>query len=114
MALSKQDSKLVKDIARKYGKVIDLEKSPGVLIEILRNFGTVFEGGVEGAGGVGSGGTGTGGTGTGGVGGGVSTIAVGITPPTPSGAGDVVLADVLKAVLKLQRAFQTLSNKLSR
>jgi hypothetical protein len=104
MALTKKQAQVVKDIAKKYGKVIDLEKSPGVLIEILQNFGRVLDNGVDG---------------TGGVGGGVSTIAVGIdvgvTPPPPpseSGAGQVQLADVLKAVLKLQRDLQALARKL--
>jgi hypothetical protein len=107
MALTKKQAKLVKDIAKKYGRVIDLERSPGVLIEILHSYGHVLDNGVDG---------------TGGVGGGVSTIAVGIdvgitpTPPAPpeqGGTSQVQLADVMKAVLKLQRDVQAIARKLA-
>ena len=98
MALTKKEAKLVKDIARNYGTVIDLEKTPGVLIEILHGYGHILDNGVEG---------------TGGVGGGVSTIAVGITPPEPGGPGEVQLADLMKAILKVQRDVQSIARKLA-
>jgi hypothetical protein len=77
---------IVEKISQRYGKVIDLERSPMVMIEVLRNFGHVLDD---------DGGGGSGG------GGGVSTIAVGITPPT---SGEQVgLVDVMKVLLSLQR-----------
>jgi hypothetical protein len=54
-------------LAKQSGGVIDLDRSPFVMLEILRNFGHALDDDDNGGGG--------------GVGGGVSTIAVGITPP---------------------------------
>ena len=93
MALSKKESQLVKDISKKYGTVIDLQRSPGVLIEILHNYGRVLDNGVGGTGGVNT----------------VSTIAVGITPPD---TGVVQLADLMRAILKVQRAVQAIAKKV--
>ena len=90
MVLSKKESEIVADISKRYGKVLDLNKSPAVLIEILRNFGHVLDpSGSGGAGGVSP-----------------STIAGSGPPPTPPPTSDegeaVRIADVMKAVLKLQ------------
>jgi hypothetical protein len=103
MALPKQQSALVNDIAKKYGSTIDLKKSPAVLIEILRNYGRVLDDPDPGGG-------------TGGVS--PSSIAVAgppppPPPPPPSEAGDVRLADVMRAVLNLQRDISTISKSLS-
>ena len=102
MALTKKQASLVAEITKKYGQKLDLKASPGVLIEILRNYGRALDD-----------------NGGGGGGGGVSpsTIAVGITPPPPpppsSDPGDVRLADVMKALLNLQRDVQTIRDTVS-
>jgi hypothetical protein len=44
--------RIVKEIEKKFGKVIDLERSPFVLVEIIRQFGHQFEEGGGGEGGV--------------------------------------------------------------
>jgi hypothetical protein len=77
---------MVEEIAARYGRVIDLDKTPMVMIEILRAFGRRLD--PDGGGG-------------GGVGGGVSTIAVGITPS--EGDESVGIADLVQVVLRLQR-----------
>jgi hypothetical protein len=95
VALNKKQASIVAEITKKYGQTIDLKKSPGVLIEILRNYGATIR--EDGEGGVSP-----------------STIAVGITPPpppppAPSGdPGDVRLADVMKALLNVQRDIQAI------
>lgn len=113
MATQKKDARIVKEIAKKYGNVIDLNESPMVLLEILRNYGGLFIApsedptpGVGGTGGTGTGGTGTGGTGT------VSSIAV-AGPPS----SQIQLSDVLQAVLHLQgdvKAANKILNRLAK
>ena len=76
---------VVDQIGERFGRVIDLDKSPFVIIEILREFGGVVRS--------------EGGGGGGGVSPGVSTIA----GSPPSAEDQVELADVMKAVLRLQR-----------
>jgi hypothetical protein len=98
MALAKKEATIVKDIATKYGNVLDLKKEPSVLIEILRNYGRVLDD--------------NGGGGTGGVS--PSSIAGSGPPPTPPPSvkdGEVVvqLADVMKAILKLHGDVKTIS-----
>ncbi|MDQ3982405.1 MAG: hypothetical protein M3271_06960 [Actinomycetota bacterium] len=86
---------IVDQIGKRFGRVIDLDKSPFVMIEILREFGHVLDD--DGGGG-------------GGGGGGVSTIAVGITPPTSE--EPVELADVMKAVLRVQRDLSDIKTRI--
>ena len=50
MNLSEKELKIVEEIKTKYGRIIDLEDSPAVIIEILRNYEIVF--GTDGTGGV--------------------------------------------------------------
>jgi hypothetical protein len=99
MATKTQNARLVKEIAKKYGKMIDLERSPSVIVEILREFGHLFSPGgdvaMEGGMGPGTG---------------VSSIA-GSGPPQ---AGEVESAVVLRAVLALQKDVKSLSRKLDR
>lgn len=105
MALSKKEQKVVEEIAKRYGNVIDLKKSPAVLIEILRNFGHILENG-----------------GTGGVS--PSSIAGSgpppppPPPPPPSEGGEAVqIGDIMKAILRLQRDVNAISqviNKLAK
>jgi len=39
----KQHEKIVRDVVKKYGYIIDLKKSPFLIIEILRRFGPIFD-----------------------------------------------------------------------
>ena len=137
MATQKRVTSLVAEIKKKYGKVIDLDKSPLVLVEIFHQYGEALKGvggGVDGGTGGGTGGVspGTstvavginsgrsrfgedddGGTGTGGVSPGTSTVAVGITPPE-SIFGHLELEEILKAVLKLQKEVSTMGAQIER
>ncbi len=104
MALPKRQLDVVNEIAKKYGNSIDLKKSPGVLIEILRNYGRVLDPDPNG--------------GTGGVA--PTSIAVAGPPPAPpptvkpdEGGSDVLLADVMRAVLNVQRDINTINKTLS-
>ena len=63
MKLTEKELKIVKEIQDKYGRLIDLTETPGVLVEILKGYGGLFD---------------DGGGGTGGVDPGVSSITVGV------------------------------------
>ena len=39
----KQQEKAIKEIIQKYGETIDLKKSPYLIAEIIRNYGSLFE-----------------------------------------------------------------------
>lgn len=126
MLTKPESTRIIKEIQKKYGNVIDLEKSPFILIEILRNYGKLFDD--NGGGGVSPGtstvavgvspGTGGGGgvsPGTGGGGGvspGTSTVAVGITPPSSSER--VEIEEILKVVLNLQKEIKVIGKQLAR
>lgn len=136
MATQKRVTNLVAEIRKKYRKVIDLEKSPLVLVEIVHQYGEALKGvggGVAGGDAGGTGGVSPGtstvavgvnsgrsrfgedgdGGGTGGVSPGTSTVAVGITPPE-SGFGHLELEEILKAVLKLQKEVSSMVVKIER
>ncbi len=130
MALGKKEADIVQQVVRQFGPVIDLQEAPGVLIEIILQFGHILDNGDDGVGvspstiavgvsagtgtgGTGTGGTGSGGTGTGGTGGGVSTIAVGVTPPTSEGS-EVELVDLMRAILRLQGDVNAMSRTLAK
>src|SRR5206468_11668705 len=89
---------IVHQISRQYGRVIDLEQSPFVMIEILRQFGHALDDDDNGGGG------------GGGVGGGVSTIAVGITPPEVG--EDIQLIDMMRVLLGIQRDLTQLHSRV--
>jgi hypothetical protein len=104
MALPKRQSALVNEIAKKYGSVIDLKKSPAVLVEILRNYGRVLDPDPGG--------------GTGGVS--PTSIAVAGPPPAPpptvkpdEASSDVMLSDVMRAVLNVQRDINSINKTLA-
>jgi hypothetical protein len=81
---------IVAEIARRYGNVIDLEKQPFVMIEILRHFGREFENG----------------------GGGAPQAP---PPSTIAGSGpgeDVELGDLMKVVLNIQREVREIKAQL--
>jgi hypothetical protein len=89
---------IVDQIAKQYGGVIDLDRSPFVMVEILPNFGHALDDDDNGGGG------------GGGVGGGVSTIAVGITPP--ESGEDIQLIDVMRGLLGVQRDLAQLQGRV--
>jgi hypothetical protein len=103
MANIQRHTRIIEEIQKRYGAVIDLRKSPGVLIEILRNYGRILAED-----------NGDGGTGTGGTGGGTSTVAVGITPPEQGPDDQVSNAVLLQAILKLQRDVKALSRGVAK
>lgn len=96
-----QKKRLMDEIIKRYGKVIDLEKTPDVLVEILRQHGGIFQtDGGGGAGGVGS----------------VSTVAGGMG--SGSGVnkreGDEIaqINEVMRAVLDLRREVRGLTKQV--
>jgi hypothetical protein len=103
MALPKKQAAVVAEIAKKYGSTIDLKKSPALLVEIVRNYASVLDPDPNG--------------GRGGVS--PSSIAVAGPPPPPPppppspGEGDVRLADVMRAVLNLQRDISQINRSLA-
>jgi hypothetical protein len=88
---NKTDLQLIGEIAKKYGVIINLEETPGVLAEILRVYGcrVTSEALPKGSGGVQSG-----------------TIA-GITGisggSVAAGEGDATLSEVMRGLLQVQR-----------
>jgi hypothetical protein len=128
------DLQIVAEIKRKFGAIIDLDKSPFVILEVIRNFrnfdndngvggGEGMGGGVDSIGiddGVDDGTVSTiavgiddgvgGGVGGGGVGPGtVSTIAVGITPPSEL----ISNADLMREILKMGRTLKQILDRLN-
>jgi hypothetical protein len=83
--------RVVAEIKKQFGAKIDLDRSPFVMIEIIRNFRHLLD--------------------ENGGGGGVSTIAVGITPP----AGEEIEVDnatLLREILNLHRTMKEIQKKL--
>ena len=76
----KQQQALVKRISKKYGRVIDIEANPEVMIDILRSFGRIFD-------------DPDGGSKPGGVG----------PPPCIVEEGKLGLDDLMRAILKINR-----------
>ena len=91
------DDEIVKDIISRFGQVIDLRKTPHVIIEILRTHGKGFADVPDG---------------------GVSVAGVG-TPPGPSGAintlGNVVdNVQIMKEILKLSKQVSQLTERIEK
>jgi hypothetical protein len=85
------EAALVKKIVRRHGTVIDLEKQPEVIIEIIRRFGPELDddGGLPG----------------------------GVPPSPPPGptsfqAGDPTIREVMKEVLKISRQVTKITKQL--
>ena len=98
---TKREKDLIGKISKQYGNVIDLKKSPGVLIEIFREFGPSIL-------------TVLGDKGTG-----AEPSAPPPTPPPPSsiaiagpGSGTVGLEDVMRVILDLRQQVVRLSEKV--
>ena len=86
-----RDETIVKQIIRRYGKVIDLEKQPELIIDIIRQFGPQLDddGGLPG----------------------------GVPPSPPPGPtsfqpGDPTIREVLKEVLKVSREVTKIRKQL--
>ncbi len=94
--LTKREQDAIERIAEQFGPVIDLKRSPGVLIEILRNLGVALDD--DGSGG-----------------------APPAPPPTPPssiaiagpGSGAVTLEDLMRLVLDLRQEVIKLSERVN-
>jgi hypothetical protein len=94
---TRQARELIGRIIGQYGSVIDLNKEPGVLIEILREFGPNIGEVLDD-------------NGTGGGGGGPpSSIAI-----AGPGSGTVTTADLFRLILELRQEVIKLSERISR
>jgi hypothetical protein len=139
----KSHANIAKEIAKKYGSVIDLNKSPSVILEIIRNYKYLF--GADGTTGMmstiavgindgtGVGGTGTGGTGSGTSGtgsgtgsgvdgtGGVSAVSgpgtssIAVAGAQQIGDGDIYMSNaaVMKAILAMHRDVKAIAAALA-
>ncbi len=109
---SARELSVVKEIEKKFGSVIDLKKSPGLIIEIIRAYKNKL---------------GDIGGGPGGVDPGVSTIAVGIDAGTGGGGGvkpsggieqigfdKIRNTDLLKEILNLKKEISNLNKKMGK
>jgi hypothetical protein len=103
--IQQRDRRIVKEIEKKYGKVIDLERSPLVLAEIIREFGRQFDED----------------DGTGGVSPGVKDSSIAVAgppdppeppePPDPPDPGDLE-AVVTRLLLTMQKDIKALNRKI--
>ncbi len=92
---TKPERDLIEQISKQYGGVIDLNRAPGVLVEILREFGPIIR---ERLGELGAGSP----TQT------VSSIAI-----AGPGSGLVTTEDLMRAILDLRKEVLKLSERLS-
>ncbi|HKP83132.1 MAG TPA: hypothetical protein VJT69_13965 [Pyrinomonadaceae bacterium] len=106
--IQQRDRRIVKEIEKKYGKVIDLERSPLVLAEIIREFGRQFDED----------------DGTGGVSPGVKDSSIAVagppdppepppSPPDPPETGDLE-AVVTRLLLTMQKDIKALNRKMDK
>lgn len=87
---TQQEERIIKDIIKRYGDVIDLRQSPFLIIEILRNYrnAPINE------------------PNDGGLPGGVPPSP----PPGPSGFDGIRNSDILKEILRLSRDIEKIKN----
>jgi hypothetical protein len=93
----KREQEVIKRISEQYGRVIDLERTPGVLIEILRDYGPTIGQVLDGEGGAGG------------------------APPSPPssiaiagpGSGSVLMEDLMRIILDLRQEIAKLSEKVT-
>lgn len=97
---TKREQEVIKRISEQYGRVIDLERTPGVLIEILRDYGPTIGQVLDGEGGAGG--------------------APPSPPPPPSsiaiagpGSGSVLMEDLMRIILDLRQEIAKLSEKVT-
>jgi len=88
------EDKIVREVIKKYGDRINLKQTPYVLIEILRDYGGLFDDGGDGG------------------------LPPGGTPPPPPPTGpDVLRIDMtmlMQEILKLSREVRALSAKIGK
>ena len=94
---TEREQKLIRQISEAYGRVIDLEKAPGVMIEILRDYGPNISKLLD-----------VDATGTGGAPG-VSSIAI-----AGPGSGTVTTEDLMRVMLQLRRETAELREELAK
>jgi len=101
----KEEMSIIKEIAKKYGSIINLNEAPSVLAEIVRNYGGRFVGGkfVDATCPPGSGSSQPPGVGVGGGTGGVMGSGSSGSTSGPI-IGEAGLSDIMRGVLQLQRA----------
>jgi hypothetical protein len=92
---TKREKELVTQIGKQYGNLIDLKKTPGILIEILREFGPGIRERL-------------GDNGTGG-GPGVSSIAI-----AGPGSGGVTTEDLMRVILDLRQEVIKVRDRLAK
>ena len=95
--------RIIHEIRERYGDVVNLQTSPLVLIEIIRNYRNIL-GADDGTGGVSPVGQ-------------ASTVAVAGPPPKPPSSSEperIGIDEVLKTVLSLQKQIDTMDKKLDR
>jgi hypothetical protein len=92
---TKRERDVIERITEQYGQVIDLKRSPGVMIEILREFGANISEDDDGAGG----------------GPGAPPSSIAIAGP---GSGTVMLEDLMRVLLDLRQEIIKLSERFSR
>jgi hypothetical protein len=94
---TKREQELIKRIEEQYGRIIDLERAPGLLIEILREYGPNIVRLLEENGGGGGGGAP-----------GVSSIAI-----AGPGSGSITLEDLMRVILDLRQQIIKLSERVT-
>ena len=97
---SKEESRMLKEIAQNYGTIINLEEAPSVLAEILRNYGRRFAGGTTADGP------------DGGIGSTSVSASVGGVQTTKGDEQQPALGDVMRGILNLQRTVSGLESQL--
>lgn len=106
---SENESLIIKEIARRYGSVIDIEKEPSVFAEILHNYGRRFAESrpfADDSTGGGSVGSGTG-------------VSGGVQAGQTTGKGirryeEVRMSDMMRETLRLRRAVADIDTNLKR
>jgi hypothetical protein len=88
------EDKIVREVIREYGDMINLRETPYVLIEILRSYGRLFDDGGDGG------------------------LPPGGTPPPPPPTGPdlrrIDMAMLMQEILKLGREIKALPSKISK
>jgi hypothetical protein len=95
---TKREKELIAQIGKQYGNLIDLKKTPGILIEILREFGPSI-------------GERLGDNGTGGGGGGPGVSSIAIAGP---GSGGVTTEDLMRVILDLRKEVIKVRDRLAK
>jgi hypothetical protein len=98
---TKREQEVIQRISQQYGRVIDLDRTPGVMIEILREYGPSISHVLDGEGGAGG-------------------APPSPPPPTPPssiaiagpGSGSVLMEDLMRIILDLRQEIAKLSERV--